>query len=139
MSRRQDRVFVDTGAWIALAVTHDPLHGRARTAWERLRGSGVRLFTSIPVVIETFTFLDRNATRKVALTWKDAITEMQRLVVLECRSADLEEAWTVFESSNLHKLSLVDAMSFALMRREDLRTAFAFDHHFVSAGFDLVE
>jgi uncharacterized protein len=139
MSRKDDRVFVDTGAWIALAVTHDPLHGRARPAWERLRGSGVRLFTSIPIVIETFTFLDRNTTRKVALTWKDALYQMRRLDVLECRTSDLERAWRVFESSNLHKLSLVDAVSFALMRRESLQSAFAFDHHFVSAGFRLVE
>ena len=27
--------------------------------------------TSVPVIIETFTFLDRNANRDVALAWKD--------------------------------------------------------------------
>jgi len=140
MRRKDDRVFVDTGAWIALALANDPLHERARLAWERLRGSGARLFTSIPVIIETFTFLDRNTTKNVAIAWKNAVADLPRVVdVLECRGADLKAAWAVIETTNLHKLSLVDAISFALMSREGLRAAFAFDHHFASAGFRLVD
>ena len=71
--RQGEAVFVDSGAWIALALTRDPLHARARELWDMLRGAGAKLHTSIPVVIETFTFLDRNATRTVALTWKDSL------------------------------------------------------------------
>jgi hypothetical protein len=41
--------------------------------WETLQGAGAKLHTSAPVVIETFTFLERNATRDVALTWKESI------------------------------------------------------------------
>src|SRR5271166_5858331 len=62
-------VFVDSGAWIALALSRDPLHMQAREQWDRLHGAGAKLHTSVPVVIETFTFLDRNANRDVALTW----------------------------------------------------------------------
>jgi predicted nucleic acid-binding protein len=58
-----DSVYVDTGAWIALALTRDPLHERAQEAWHHLVESGARLYTSVPVVIETFTFLDRNTAR----------------------------------------------------------------------------
>jgi predicted nucleic acid-binding protein len=32
--RTGELVFVDTGAWIALALTRDPLHARARATWE---------------------------------------------------------------------------------------------------------
>ena len=71
--RQGQAVFVDSGAWIALALSRDPLHGRSREAWDVLQGAGAKLHTSIPVVIETFTFLDRNANRDVALTWKEAI------------------------------------------------------------------
>jgi len=38
----------------------------------RVARSG-RHTSSIPVVIETFTFLDRNASRDVARSWKEAI------------------------------------------------------------------
>jgi hypothetical protein len=43
---------------------------QVRESWERLVGDGVRFHTSVSVVMDTFTFLDRNATRAVALGWK---------------------------------------------------------------------
>lgn len=138
MTRKNDLVFVDTGAWIALALTRDPLHERARAAWEELLNKGARLATSVPVVIETFTFLDRNANRDVALAWKSSLADLPRFRLLECGSRDLERAWAYFAKPELHKLSAVDATSFVLMVREKIRLAFAFDHHFASAGFRLV-
>ena len=63
--RQRERVFVDSGAWIALALTRDPLHRRAREAWTEMLDNAARIFTSVPVVLETFTFLDRNANRDV--------------------------------------------------------------------------
>ena len=78
MTRNNDLVFVDTGAWIALALTRDPFHERARNAWEELLERGARLATSVPVVIETFTYLDRNAARDVALAWKNSLAGLPR-------------------------------------------------------------
>ncbi len=138
MTRSHDLVFVDTGAWIALALTRDPLHDRARAAWEELLDRGARLATSVPVVMETFTFLDRNAARDVALAWKNSLAGLPRFRLLECGNRDLERAWAYFAKPELHKLSAVDATSFVLMAREKIRLAFAFDHHFASAGFRLV-
>src|SRR2546422_195688 len=65
--RHGEAAFVDSGAWIALALSRDPLHPQAREQWDLLQHSGARLHTSVPVVIETFTFLDRNANRDVAM------------------------------------------------------------------------
>lgn len=62
-----ERIFVDTGAWVALAVTSDSLHQRARAAWEDLARAAPRFFTSVPVVVETFTFLDRRGSRELAM------------------------------------------------------------------------
>jgi predicted nucleic acid-binding protein len=36
------------------------------------------------------------------------------------------------------QLSLVDCVSFEIMRREGLRAAFALDDHFAGSGFELV-
>ena len=90
--RPGELVFVDTGAWIALALTRDPLHARARAAWEDLLGAGVRFQTSVPVVLEAFTFLDRNAARTVALTWKDSLKTVAHLRVLPSTVKDLDAA-----------------------------------------------
>ena len=54
-----------------------PVARATRATWEQLLGAGVRFHTSIPVVLETFTFLDRNASRDVALAWKDSLTTVR--------------------------------------------------------------
>lgn len=136
--RQRERVFVDSGAWIALALTRDPLHGRAREVWGVLLDHGSRLFTSVPIVLETFTFLDRNADRDVALAWKRSLDDLETLEVLECGLKDLERCWTWFARRDLHTLSAVDATSFAIMKRAKIGRAFAFDHHFAAVGFRMI-
>jgi predicted nucleic acid-binding protein len=136
--RHGQAVFVDSGAWIALALSRDPLHAKAREHWELLHRAGAKLHTSVPVVIETFTFLDRNANRDVALTWKGAIYEPRSIRILPCELRDLEQSWEYFRRADLHKLSAVDATSFAIMKRARIRLAYTFDHHFAAAGFRLV-
>lgn len=138
MIRSGESIFVDTGAWIALALTRDPLHVRARETWEQMTAAGARTRTSVPVVLETFTFLERNTTRDVALTWKDSLESLARFEILDCPVGDVRKAWAYFRRKDLHKLSAVDATSFVIMTRARIRTVFAFDHHFATAGFRIV-
>jgi predicted nucleic acid-binding protein len=135
--RQGEAVFVDTGAWVALALSKDSLHERARDVWRVLTHARARLHTSIPVVIETFTYLDRNARRDVALNWKQALDRVSDLTVLPCELHDLEQSWQYFRRTDLHKLSAVDATSFAIMKRARIHVAYAFDHHFATVGFRL--
>ena len=136
--RTGESVFVDTGAWIALALTRDPLHARARAMWARLLGDGARCSTSVAVVLETFTFLDRTTRRAVARGWKDSLGAVPHLAVLPCTAKDVERAWRYFDRADLHKLSAVDAVSFVLMEQRNIRVAFAFDSHFAAAGFRML-
>lgn len=135
--RQREAAFIDSGAWIALALSADPLHDQAREQWDRLRGAAARLHTSVPVVIETFTFLTRNANKDVALAWKESIYMPGIVKILACDLRDLSQSWEYFRRKDLHKLSAVDATSFAIMHRAQIRLAFTFDHHFAIAGFRL--
>jgi hypothetical protein len=72
----------------------------------------------VPVILETFTFLDRNTVRDVALAWRDSLSQVADLRILTVTPADLEEAWPYFQRRELHKLSAVDATSFVLMSHE---------------------
>lgn len=135
--RQAEAAFVDSGAWIALALSRDPFHTRAREQWDRLQGAAAKLHTSVPVVIETFTFLARNANQDVALAWKESIYKPGIVKILPCDLRDLQQAWQYFRRTGLHKLSAVDATSFAIMNRARIRLAFTFDHHFAVAGFRL--
>lgn len=138
MMRQGEPIFVDSGAWIALALSKDPLHAQARAQWDLVQGAGARLHTAVPVVVETFTFLERNANRDVALAWKDSIYRIRTLKILPCELRDLELSWAYFRRRDLHRLSAVDATSFAIMKRARIRLAFAFDHHFAMVGYRLV-
>jgi predicted nucleic acid-binding protein len=88
--------------------------------------------------LETFTFLERNATRDVALSWKQLLEDLNGLQILECTLRVLKNSWPYFERHDLHKLSAVDATSFTIMKREKIKIAFAFDHHFAAVGFRLI-
>jgi predicted nucleic acid-binding protein len=136
--RQGEPVFVDSGAWIALALSRDPLHARAREQWEMLQSAAAKLHSSIPVIIETFTFLDRNAARDIALAWKDSVDRLSGLKIHVCDVRDLNASWGYFRRADLHKLSAVDATSFAIMRRTGIRVAYTFDHHFTVVGFRAV-
>lgn len=135
MIRAGEKVFVDTGPWIALADRDDPLHGRALGHWKAIGTAGARLVTSVPVVIETFTFVDRRSGHADAVTWRKGLDAVPRLEILDCTSADLADAWRYLDRKDFHKLGVVDATSFVLMRRHRIRVAFAFDIHFAVAGF----
>ena len=136
--RAREAVFIDSGAWIALALSRDPLHARAVETWNRVMGARARLSTSVPIILETFSFLDRNTSRDVALAWKGSLDQVAGLHILDCTASDVRDAWTYFERQDLHKLSAVDATSFILMKRHGIKKAFAFDHHFASVGFRLL-
>jgi predicted nucleic acid-binding protein len=106
--------------------------------WDLLQGTGAGLHTSIPVVIETFTFLDRNANRDVALAWKEAIYKPRVVKILPCELRDLQQSWEYFRRRDLCKVSAVDASSFAIMHRARISLAYTFDHHFAVVGYRLV-
>jgi predicted nucleic acid-binding protein len=131
-------VFIDTSAWVGIMIAQDPAHARAATQWARLLDSSSKLFTSVPVVIETFTHLQRKYDARVAAAWREQLGRVPRLTTLACSEADLAAAWRWIDRKDLHKLSLVDATSFSLMAKHKIRTAFTFDVHFATAGFGVV-
>lgn len=137
--KARERVFIDTGAFVALAVTSDAYHERAVSQWMNLTETKAALFTSVPVVLETFTFLDRRGSRDLAMRWKASLQDVRTLNILECTETTLRSAWHELDRREFHKLSLVDATSFVLMRKNRLRVAFAFDTHFAIAGFNFVQ
>ncbi len=129
------RIFVDTGAWFAAQVADDDHHQEAAGALKGLIALPAVLVTTNHVVGETYTLL--RVTRgddacRGFLDSLDASARLERLFVGE----DLERrAFAMLDRYRDHDFSFVDATSFALMRAERIRYAFAFDAHFATAGF----
>jgi predicted nucleic acid-binding protein len=138
MIQASERIFVDTGAWIAASVVADTHHEEATALWTELLAKGGRAFTSVPVIIETYTYMQRGLGIEVARAWRSAMATIPRLEILDCGATDLAAAWPWLDRRDLYKLGIVDASSFVLMKKHKLRRAFSFDIHFATAGFKLL-
>ena len=126
-------IFVDTSFWVAAQNDRDDRHGEAVRLLRSNRDRA--LVTTNHVVGETWTFLQRRAGRRDALSFLDSI-EGTSTVVREHVDAELEaEALAWLRRHDERAYSFVDATSFAVMRRHGIEEAFAFDEDFSAAGF----
>lgn len=131
-------VFVDTGAWVALAVPDDRWHAAARAALEALVRLRLPLVTTHHVLGETYTLLMRTRGHAAAWRFRDGLDASQRLEVLHAGAEVEREAWALLRRYEDQAFSFVDAVSFAAMKKRRMRRAFAFDGHFAAAGFERI-
>jgi predicted nucleic acid-binding protein len=123
--------FVDTSYWVALRLRRDANHHVAVRLW----APGQPLLTTNHVVGETWTFLRRRDGHPSAVAFLDAVETADWLSVVHVDEATERDARTWLQRHDERAYSFVDATSFAVMRRERLREALAFDGDFSAAGF----
>lgn len=134
------KTWVDTGALLALASPRDQYHERAVATLRRHSAAGARWVSSIMVLAEFHVHAVR---RRGPLTARTAVANLLSdagydwLDVPVAVVGDAVSRW--LDRFPDQPFSLTDAVSFELMRRERLTQAFAFDQHFVIAGFELLD
>jgi hypothetical protein len=128
------RIFVDTGAWYALADRSDPDHRSARRFFEANR---LPLVTTNFVFDETLTLLWRRLGWSAACGFGQGLKGSRLSTIVPVTLEDEDAAWDAFRKFRDKEFSYTDCTSFAVMERLKLRTAFAFDRHFPSMGFEL--
>src|SRR5689334_4912697 len=107
-------VFIDTGAFLARYIRRDQYHRKAVKAWERLRETNQRYFTSNFVLAEALTLLARWAGYQFAAERGHRIFGSRRLVILRPVEEDELDALGFFERFADQKVSFTDCVSFAL-------------------------
>lgn len=121
-------IFVDTGAFYALADKSDYHHSRAKAYFVENYQPGLFL-TSDFVLIESWTLIHHKLGKKAAqIFWKtirDGIISLKYITPM-----DLEQAWIIYNKYADQDFSLVDCSSFAIIERLRLLHAFTFDSHF---------
>ncbi len=132
------RIFVDTGAFVALRNRAEREHEAAREALSSLVSARTPLFTSNCVFAETYTALLIRAGRKEAIEWGRRFRAGEAIELVRVDEALEDDAWSILQSHDDKRWSYVDATSFALMEREGTAEAFAFDRHFAQRGLTLV-
>jgi uncharacterized protein len=128
-------IFVDTGAFLALYIKRDQYHRQAARIFPTLP----RPFsTSNHVVDELATLLGRIAGYRYAADRIDDLYASESIDVLASTRDDEIDAIRWMRKYSDQEISFTDCVSFAMMRRFRIRTAFTFDRHFRDAGFQVI-
>jgi len=121
-------IFVDSGAFYALADEDDAWHEAAEAFYKKAYPADTFL-TSNYVFVESWTLIHHKLGKTAARRFWETIREGV-VAVEEITESDLDKAWHILNQYSDHDLSLVDCTSFALMERLAIVRVFAFDKHF---------
>jgi predicted nucleic acid-binding protein len=125
--------FVDTSALIALLDTDDPAHGDVREAWRGAVLDAEGLVATDDVLVEAVAV----AQRRWGLGAVRALVD-ELIPLIEIQSVSVDEriaAVTTLLAAGRRRLSLVDCVSFVVMRRLSIRDFLGTDPHFEEQGF----
>jgi predicted nucleic acid-binding protein len=133
-------VFVDTGGWIAMAVSRDQYHQQAAFYYQGLSRNKVPLLTSNYVLTETYTRIRYDDGHGKATRFHSLIQQAVgagRLRLEWVTPTIHQEAWNIFQDYEDQAFSLVDCTSFVIARKAGVTECFSFDEHFNTMGFIL--
>lgn len=129
-------IFLDTSSFIARYIEQDSYHKAALRLWGQIGEAS--LSTSNHVLDETFTLLARRAGYRFAAERAERIYASDAMEILYSTREDETNAIALFRKYSDQGVSFTDCVSFVLMKRLRIPTAFTFDRHFAHAGFRIL-
>ncbi|HEY3321590.1 MAG TPA: PIN domain-containing protein [Planctomycetota bacterium] len=131
-------VFLDTSFALALELADDSAHNNAAECWAGIVSERDPLVTTSGVVMEVAAYLaNRRLHGQAVRVAKSLMNHPQ----IECVFVDeilFDLGWSYFQRHSDKTYSLVDCISFTLMKQRKMTTALTFDKHFAQAGFNMV-
>lgn len=128
------KIFVDTGAFIALIDTDDLNHKTARLFYEEQKEKGTRFLTTNFVVCETINYLRSRVTHNAAVAFREGLRKSGLFEIVAVTLPVEDAAFHIFKKYEDKDFSFTDCTSFAVMQSLKLRKVFAFDRHFEQFG-----
>lgn len=127
-------IFIDTSGFIAVLDMDDAHHTEAAETWRNILTSAEPLVTTNYVLVETCALLqNRLGMAAVKAFQEDIVPALQIEWVDETVHY---AAMAIMLAASREKLSLVDCVSFEIMRLLEVTTAFTLDKHFKEQGFN---
>ena len=130
-----ERVFLDTGIFIAALIRRDRLHvyaaelfGRAATAWT----------TSLLVVSEGYSWFLHRHGEEAARDFRAFIATLKGLDLLAVTADDHRRAVQMLDRFRGTKLTYVDAASLGYIQQKKIKTVWSTDHHLGLSGAEIL-
>ncbi|HEX3036943.1 MAG TPA: PIN domain-containing protein [Thermodesulfobacteriota bacterium] len=124
------KVFVDTGAFIALTDADDENHKTAAAFYRNAKEKGTRFVTTNLVACETMNFLRARISHPIAILFWENLKKSGFIEIVTVTPSIEDGAFAIFKRYADKDFSFTDCTSFSVMRSLRLRSAFAFDKHF---------
>jgi predicted nucleic acid-binding protein len=129
-------VFIDTSAFYALLDASDEHHRKAADAWQQIIDSTQDVVTSNYVLVETFALIQSRLGREAVRGFQEDIVPVLSVRFITPEIHRLGIAALI--AASRRALSLVDCVSFEVMRDLGIKSAFAFDPHYRQYGFTVI-
>jgi uncharacterized protein len=131
----REKIFADTGAFIALLVQRDELHQSAIEVMQELSAKNARLLTTESVLFELANALSSVKFRAQAIALIDELRTLPNVEIVWADAELFKDALTLYRERPDKEWSLTDCYSFIVMEENKIHTAFTSDKHFEQAGF----
>ena len=134
----QRRVLVDSSAFLALRDRDDEHHSEAIAIFNQLAAQRYRLYTTNTMLIEAHALILSVLGNRQASQFVQEIDQSSTSVV-RVRQSDEEQAKQILYRYSDKDFSFNDAISFTVMERLNISSAFTFDRDFGQYGLAVVQ
>lgn len=128
------KIFIDTGAFIALTASDDDNHKEAKAFYENAVEKGTRFITTNFVVCETMNYLSARVSHHVSVIFMENLKKSSLFDIMTITPSIEDAAFNIFRQYTDKDFSFTDCTSFSIMKSVKLTKAFAFDRHFEQYG-----
>lgn len=127
-------ILLDTVGLVAIWDEHDQWHDAAEAAMKILSARRIRFVATPQILLECGNAVARRAYRSEVYPLRQRLMHQQNLIVPS--DDEMEKAWIAYESDTAGGASIVDHISFVILRRMGIKNVFTNDRHFKAAGFN---